>query len=123
MALSEEKKREMKIFAQFYEFNEKLIVNMKYGREKFESVAEGFEYVKRCLAGYCVVCGERGEFLKEYLEGIGSTDALTQLDYLNDRKVTLAKLRQESEEAFKKYGALYFKLCLMAGILVAVLLA
>lgn len=123
LAISAELKKEMKIFGQFYDFNEKLILNLKFNKDKISVVAEPFEYVKKGMSGDSVVKGEDGEFLISYLNDIGKTDAPTQLVYLNEKGQTLLKLKQKSEEKYKKYGSLYFKLSLMAGILIAVLLA
>lgn len=123
MAVSAEKKREKVVFAQFYDFNEKLILNLKYGREKVNKIAEDYNYVKKVMDGGEVLKGENGAFLKSYVDGIGGSDALTQVDYLNEKKHTLQEFKQKSEENYKKYGSLYFKLSVMAGILIAVLLA
>ncbi|MCM1437992.1 MAG: hypothetical protein NC131_02105 [Roseburia sp.] len=123
MAISAEKKREMRVLEQFYEFNEKLILNLKFSRDKIETVADGFEHVKRIMRGDETIKGEHGDFLLSYLHDIGKTDAPTQIDYLNEKGQTLEKLKNESGEKYKKYGSLYFKLSLMAGVLIAVLLA
>ena len=85
-AISAEKKREFKVFSQFYEFNEKLLINLKYGREKVKKVAEGYPYVEKAINGGEVLKGENGEILRKYIEGIGESDALTQVDYLNAKK-------------------------------------
>lgn len=122
-AISAEIKKEKKIFAQFYDFNEKLILNLKFSKEKVSVVAEEFEYVKKAFGGDCAVKGDDGRFLEQYLNDIGKTDAPTQLLYLNEKGQTLLALKQKSEEKYKKYGSLYFKLSIMAGILIAVLLA
>ncbi len=123
MALSNEKKRQMKIMAQFYEFNEKLILNMRYGKEKISAVAEEFDYVKRSLNGAKPIKGEEGKFIADYIDNLGKTDPYSQIEYLSERRETLKKYKQQSEENYKRYGSLYFKLCLMGGILIAVLLA
>lgn len=122
-AISAEKRKEFKVFTQFYEFNEKLILNMKYEREKVKKVAEGYSYVEKAFSGGDVLNGAKGEFLRSYVNGIGESDALTQIDYLNAKKQELSEFKLKSEENFKKYGSLYFKLSIMAGILIAVLLA
>lgn len=96
---------------------------MKYGKEKVKTIAEEYEYVQKALSGKEVLKGEAGEFLKNYISGIGQTDASSQIDYLNERKVALNKYKQISEENCAKYGSLYIKICLLVGILVAVLLA
>jgi len=115
--LTADKKKNMKVFAQFYEFNEKLLLNLKYGRIKVNEVAAQYEYVQTALNGQAVLKGEEEQFIKNYISGIGST-----VDYLNERKQILKKYKEESEVAYKKYGSLYFKIALMVGILVAVLL-
>lgn len=122
-AISNEKRKEMKIFAQFYEFNEKLIHNLKYERAKVSQVAQDYPYVFNAFNGELPIKGEEGEFLANYVSGVGQTDTASQIDYLNERGQTLKKYKQSSEEKYKKYGSLYFKICVMAGILVAVLLA
>lgn len=123
LALSNEKKNKVKVYEQFYEFNEKLIMNLKYGRDKVSKIAADYGYVQKCLNGEKVLSGNEGKFLTEYLSSIGHTDAASQIDYLNERKAELDNLRQSSRNSYKKYGSLYFKLCLMAGILIAVLFA
>lgn len=112
----------MNVFAQFYEFNEKLLLNLKYGRIKVKEIASEYEYVQKALQGEHILKGEEDEFLQNYVANIGSTDTYSQVDYLNERKQNLKKYKDESEEVYKKYGSLYFKIALMIGILVAVLL-
>lgn len=123
IALSADKKRQMKEVAEFYDFNEKLIINMKYGMKKFSEVCADYPTVKRALNGEEVMDGEHGAFIDKYLKDIGTTDAASQSLYLEEMKVTLAKMKAESEQNYKKYGSMYFKLCLAGGILIAVLLA
>ena len=113
----------MKVFAQFYDFNEKLILNLKFNRDKLSVVAEEFDYVKSAMNGESVIKGEAGEFISQYIGDIGKTDAPTQILYLNEKGQTLLNFKQNSEDKYKKYGSLYFKLSIMAGILIAVLLA
>lgn len=122
-AISADKKRRFKVYSQFYDFNEKLLLNLKYGREKVGKIAEGYDCVQKVMNGNEILKGEEGAFLADYIAGIGESDALTQTDYLNEQKTRLSDLKAKSEENYKKYGALYFKLCVMAGILIAVLLA
>lgn len=96
---------------------------MKYGREKLDKVAQDYDYVLKVMRGEKVLRGAEGDFLLKYVGGIGETDSLSQVDYLNEKKVALTDYKNKSEENFKKYGTLYFTLSLMAGILIAVLLA
>ncbi len=123
LAISAEKKREMQVLGQFYDFNEKLILNLKFNRDKISTVADGFDWVKKVMKGDMPVKGEDGEFLKRYVADIGKTDAPTQIEYLTEKGQALEIMKNKSEENYKKYGSLYFKLSLMAGVLIAVLLA
>lgn len=116
-------KKQMQIMCEFYDFNEKLILNMKFGREKLFEICKEYPNVSLAYNGEAVISGERGAFIKKYLQGIGATDAYSQLDYLNEMKVTLLKYKNESQERYKKFAPMYFKLCLAGGILVAILLA
>lgn len=117
-----DKKKNMKVLTQFYEFNEKLLLNLKYGKIKVREIASQYDYVQAAFDGKSVLKGEREEFIHNYLANIGSTDVSSQIDYLNERKEQLRKYKEESESDYKKYGSLYFKISLMIGILIAVLL-
>lgn len=75
------------------------------------------------LAGKPVLKGADGEFLKNYASNLGSTDASSQIDYLNERKAYIKKHKDESFADYKKYSSLYVKIFLMLGVLIAVLLA
>lgn len=123
MALSADKKKQYKIMCEFYDFNESLMLNIKYERKRFEEILDGFNTVKKALNGEEVIGGEEGEFIKKYLDGIGTTDAQSQISYLGEMKEKLSKYKSESETKYKKYGSLYLKLCIACGILIAVLLA
>lgn len=123
MALSADKKKQYKTICEFYDFNENLILNIKYERKRFDEVVKTYKNVEKAIAGQEVVGGEEGVFIKKYLKGIGTTDAQSQIGYLTEMKETLAKYKSESEKNYKKYGSLYLKLCIACGILIAVLLA
>lgn len=123
IALSAERKRQFKVLDEFYRFNEKLIINLKYGREKLNTVAAEFPYVKKVLEGGSVIEGDDGVMLADYLKGIGQTDATTQVEYLSERREALKNCRAKYVDNYKKYGSMIVKLSLMAGILFAVLLA
>ena len=73
--LTNDKKKNMKVFAQFYEFNEKLLLELKYGRNKVREIAAGYDYVQAVLDGKPVLKGEEEEFLQTYISNIGCSDA------------------------------------------------
>ena len=121
--LSSEKKKRAKVFDELYEFNEKMLLNLKYGKSKIKDIYSRYPYVNQIFSGKEILRGEDGQFIEAYARNIGTTDAQSQIDYLNDRKIQLKKYRDESASSYKKYSSLYIKICLLAGILVAVLLA
>lgn len=123
MLLSADKKKRKNVFGELYEFNEQLLLNLKYGKHKLSDVSDNFKYVDRILKGESVLDGGDAEFIKSYITNIGATDANSQIDYLNERKQTLKKYKEESADDYKKYSSLYLKISLMIGILIAVLLA
>lgn len=121
--LSANKKKRMQVFAELYEFNEQLILNLKFARNPISKVAEPFTYIAEIMNGKCVLDGKDGEFISEYTVNIGKSDPLSQIDYLNGRKQSLTKYRDESASDYKRYSSLYVKIFFMIGVLAAVLLA
>ena len=121
--ISANKKKKMQVFSELYEFNEKLILNLKFNRLPIKKVAEGFKYVPEMLDGKKVLDGKDGEIISEYTVNLGKSDAVSQIDYLNGRKASLAKCKEESFTEYKKYSSLYVKIFFMMGVLMAVLLA
>ena len=121
--LSANKKKRMLVFAELYEFNEELILNLKFARTPIAKVAEKFKFVPQILKGERVLEGADGELIGDYVRNLGVSDALSQIDYLNGRKAQLTKYRDESSETYKKYSSLYVKIFFLLGVLLAVLLA
>ncbi len=121
--LSASKKKRMQVFAELYEFNEQLLINLKYGRNPVSKVAEPFKFVPSVIKGEKVLNGKDGEVLSEYIVNLGKSDAVSQVDYLNGRKAQLEKLKNESFNDYKRYSSLYVKIFFMIGVLMAVLLA
>lgn len=75
------------------------------------------------MRGEKLLDGEDGETVSDYFSNLGKTDALSQIDYLNARKVQLLKLKDESCADYKKYSSLYVKIFFLIGVLAAILLA
>lgn len=113
----------MKIFAELYEFNEQLLLDMKFSRRTMDKIAENFKFIPQMLKGDSLLDGEDGKTVADYFSNLGKTDALSQIDYLNSRKVTLSGLKEESYADYKKYSSLYLKIFFLIGVLAAVLLA
>lgn len=121
--LSANKKKRMTVYAELYEFNERLILNLKYEKVRMQKIVYEYKYVSEIFEGKEVLSGKDKEFIDGYVNNIGSTDALSQIDYLNEKKIYLKKYKDDSLNDYKKYGALYVKIFFMVGILIAVLLA
>ena len=121
--LSANKKKRMQVFAELYEFNEQLILTLKFSRASIEKIAAPFKFVPNILKGESPLSGNDAEFLKDYTDNLGKTDALSQVDYLSERKTFLKKYKEESFTDYKKYNSLYVKIFFLIGVLIAVLLA
>lgn len=121
--LSADKKKRAQVFAELYEFNERMLINLKFGKLRISQIAAEFRYMPDIVVGKRVLSGSDGQFLSEYIKNIGVSDSSSQIDYLNERKSAIKKLMEESAENYKKYSSLYVKIALMIGILIAVLLA
>lgn len=121
--LSADKKKRAQVFSDLYEFNERMLINLKFGKLRISQIAAEFRYMPDIVVGKRVLNGSDGQFLSEYIKNIGVSDSSSQIDYLNERKSAIKKLMEESAENYKKYSSLYVKIALMIGILIAVLLA
>lgn len=121
--LSSNKKKRMQVYAELYEFNEQLILNLKYSLSSIDKIAAPYKFVPDILKGENPLSEADAEFLKDYMENLGLTDALSQVDYLNERKVALKKYKDESLADYKRYSSLYIKIFFLIGVMTAVLLA
>ena len=121
--VSADKKKRATVYAQLYEYNEVLLLNLRFGREDMKKLAKKYKYVGDALSGKAVLGGADGEFISSYCSQLGATDASSQIEYLSERKAYIKKHKDESLAEYKKYSSLYIKIFLMLGILIAVLLA
>ena len=121
--LSAGKKKRMQVFSELYEFNEQLILNVKFNRNPVAKVAEPFKFIPEILQGKKILGKADDETISDYIVNLGKSDAVSQVDYLNGRKAALAKLKEDSANDYKKYSSLYVKIFFMVGVLMAVLLA
>ena len=121
--LSANKKKRMQIFSELYEFNEQLILTLKFTRASIDKIAGQFKYIPDILAGKELISGDEGQFLRDYVLNLGKTDALSQVDYLSERKLLIKKYKDDSYSDYKKYSSLYVKIFFLIGVMIAVLLA
>lgn len=87
------------------------------------TIAAPFKFVSKILNGESVLKGADDTVVKDYVQNLGKTDALSQVDYLSERKQTLKKYKEESYTDYKKYSSLYVKIFFLVGVMAAVLLA
>ena len=113
----------MQVFAELYEFNEQLILNMNYSRLSIAKIASPFKFIPEILSGKNPLSGNDGEIIRDYTENLGMTDALSQVDYLTERKTLLKKYKDESFSDYKKYSSLYVKIFFLIGVMIAVWVA
>ncbi len=121
--LSANKKKRMQVFSELYEFNEQLILTLKFSRSSMNTIAAPFKFVSKILNGESVLKGADDTVVRDYVQNLGKTDALSQVDYLSERKQTLKKYKEESYTDYKKYSSLYVKIFFLIGVMAAVLLA
>ena len=121
--LTANRKKKMQVFGELYEFNDQLLLNLKFSRQPLSKIADKFKFVPEILKGEPILEGEDGEVVRDYVVNLGKTDALSQIDYLNGRKAALEKYKNESAQEYKKYSSLYIKIFFMVGVLIAVLIA
>lgn len=121
--LSANKKKRKQIFSELYEFNEQLILTLKFTRSSLDKIAQPYKYIPNILSGEIPLTGDDAEFIADYTKNLGKTDALSQVDYLNEKKFLLKKYKEESFADYKKYSSLYVKLFFLIGVIIAVLLA
>lgn len=121
--LSAGKKKRYQVFSELYEFNEQLLLNLKFSKKPLSQVAQPFKYVPDILNGKKILEGNDAAFISDYKAELGKSDAMSQIDYLNDRKSALLKFKDESFSNYKRYGSLYIKIFFMVGVLMAILLA
>ena len=120
--LSAEKKKKAAVISELYEYNELLLLNLKFGRDDMRTLAKKFRYMGDMIGGKPLLNGDDEEFIKSYVQNLGVTDAYSQIDYLSERKSYIKKHKDESFADYKKFSSLYVKIFLMLGILIAVLL-
>lgn len=113
----------MQVFSELYEFNDRLIMNLKFNKNPLDKVASDFKYMPTALKGGKLLDGKDGEVISDYFLSLGKSDAMSQIDYLNGKKEQLQKFRDESQTNYKKYSSLYIKIFFMIGVLMAVLMA
>ncbi len=60
--------------------------------------------------------------VKKYLSAIGTTDADTQMSSLRGKCAEFKRFSEENCAKFRKDGALYFKLCVLLGVVAFILI-
>ena len=63
--LSANKKKRMQVFSELYEFNEQLILTLKFSRSSMNTIAAPFKFVSKILNGESVLKGADDTVVKE----------------------------------------------------------
>lgn len=109
------------LYRQFADFNDKLILNMKYSRKSIKDLLCEFNELKKYTNETKIKGGDA--FIIDYFNNVGKTDCNSQIEYLNAKSVEIKTERDKKIEKYDKYGPLYLKLSFIIGILIVVILA
>lgn len=109
------------LYRQFADFNDKLILNMKYNRKCVDEILQEFSELKEYIKEITIKGGD--SFILDYFNNVGKTDSNSQIAYLETKSVEIKEERDKKVEKYDKYGPLYLKLSFMVGILIVVIMA
>ena len=73
--LSADKKKRAQVYTELYEFNEKMLMNLKFGRMKISQIAAQFRYMPDIVVGKRVLGGDDGRFIDEDIENTGISNS------------------------------------------------
>lgn len=105
-------------------FSQNTLSEILHGDEKsdmFLSAAINYIYDKKSITKLKFLSEEENNFLKKYLENLGTTDKNSQLNLLNSMEQELSGFVQISQNKSKKYRPLYIKLGFLFGLIVFIL--
>ena len=127
-------KRRLMTKAAFYEdyYSYLIFVSEKISYERMPIPQIKTTFVQGKSSAFCrFLCGEKHfsplsdeelRGISSYLEGIGKTDADTQISSLNAKVAEIKRFTENDCVKFKKDGSLYFKLCVLLGIVAFIIL-
>lgn len=140
-------RKRLRLFKDCHNFANKLIVDINFSKNNLKEIISsslgnyGSEF-KQILNRFLDYLNSHATILKSedifvknnflsveeiqviftFLKGLGRYDAENQIKELEDFKLKFDELKQQANNENKKYGALYVKLGLMFGIMLAILL-
>ena len=116
--------RKALFYEEYYEFLLFALEKISYERMPVSEIKAGFhkgektdfcEFLMGKPVALPIPDGEIAE-IGEYIGGIGTTDADTQIASLRGKCAELKRFTEERGVSFKKDGSLYFKLSVLIGI-------
>ncbi|MBR2903094.1 MAG: hypothetical protein IKC37_00440 [Clostridia bacterium] len=140
-------RRRKNFFCQFSQFNERFLAEVSYTKRplpkfltayaykgEFESLLRTFyqSLTEESAGGrrtfflegneFSFLTKEQINFVRDYFQALGRGDSNAQKGYFGSVKSQLAALKEKSEIDAKKYGDLYLKLGLLAGLAALILI-
>lgn len=133
--LSTKFSKRKKFYINFATFNKKLeneisfsqktlidLVNSGVDAGEFEKCVKNYFENKKLDIQQNLLKNDEIDFIKTYLETIGSSDKITQIKYLESASKTIENNLNAAIEDDRKYKALYIKLGFLFGLMVFVVL-
>ena len=119
-----------KFYEDFLSFNDKLKVELSFTKLTLKKLMEGFNGRKtiffNCATRYFDdkemdltvkwLRGEEKDYVKSYFSTIGTSDAVSQLEYVRNVDVELRKKYDDAKNEEKKYRQLYLRLGILIGL-------
>lgn len=115
-------KYKSQIYCQLCDFNDKLILNLKYERKSIPQILKHFKELNDLIINE-EYDKKDDVILVDYFNCIGKTDSASQIDYLSTIGQELKREKELRLEKYNRYGPLYLKIFVMIGVLIAVLMA
>lgn len=118
-------------------FNERLVNEVSYTKVPLPAFMEKYEFSgdfrkmleERKAADFSAqisspayLTADERKFLIDYFGMIGKSDAASQKTYLSSLRTEIEERKKNSDEAYKKYFALYIKLGFLAGLMLSILI-
>jgi hypothetical protein len=115
-------KKKCAIYVELADFNDKLIMNLKFARKSIKEIIVDFPNLSKYINSSAHI--EDGDALiTDYFNSLGNSDSASQVDYLTEKSLEIKKERDVRLEKKAKYVPLYLKISVMIGVLIVVIMA
>lgn len=115
-------KKKSVLYVELADFNDKLIMNLKFARKSIKEIIAEFPNLSNYINSPSYI--EDGDaFLSDYFNALGTSDSASQVGYLTEKSMEIKKERDIWLEKRAKYVPLYLKISVMIGVLIVVIMA